>query len=131
MTWSKSPRSLIDLFDACLPDRAGLQRRQMFGYPAAFVNGNMFAGLFQDSAFARLPPGTVAELAAEHGAQAFEPMPGHPMRAYLALPEVVIEDEAWLTDLLTEAFVFTSGLPPKIKAPRKVKPRSPSSSAGG
>jgi TfoX/Sxy family transcriptional regulator of competence genes len=127
MAWTKSPQSLVDLFSACLPDRPGLERRQMFGYPAAFVNGNMFAGLFQDGAMARLPPTARAALEAEFDARPFEPMPGRPMRAYLALPQDILDDEDRLTALLAEAFVFTSAMPPKIKAPRKVKPPSPRS----
>jgi TfoX/Sxy family transcriptional regulator of competence genes len=31
---------------AALPE---IQQRKMFGYPAAFVNGHMFAGVFQAS----------------------------------------------------------------------------------
>jgi hypothetical protein len=119
MAWTKSPQGLIDLFSVSLPDAPGLERRKMFGYPAAFVNGNMFAGLFQDVAFARLPPGLQAELEREHGAHHFEPMPGRPMRAYTALPDEVVEDEARFAQLLQAACSFASGLPPKVKKPRK------------
>ncbi|MBJ7412837.1 MAG: hypothetical protein JHD15_21120, partial [Phenylobacterium sp.] len=48
MAWTKSPKSLVDLLELSLPDAPGLQRRKMFGYPVAFVNGHMCAGLFQD-----------------------------------------------------------------------------------
>jgi len=119
MAWTKSPQGLVDLFAVSLPDAPGLERRKMFGYPAAFVNGNMFAGLFQDVAFARLPPGLQAELEREHGARHFEVMPGRPMRAYTALPDAVLEDEARLAEVLYAACVFTSSLPPKAKRPRK------------
>lgn len=127
MAWAKSPSSLVDLFAACLPEWPGLERRQMFGYPAAFVNGNMFAGLFQDRAMARLPPRSRAALEAAYGAKPFEPIPGRPMKAYLELPADVLDDEGQFADLLAEAFVFTSAMAPKIKAPRKVKPPSPRS----
>ena len=40
MPWKKSSPSLIAVFDAVLP--AGIaERRQMFGYPCAFVGGNL------------------------------------------------------------------------------------------
>lgn len=120
MAWSKSPQGLKDLFDACLPDRPGVARRQMFGFPAAFVNGNMFAGLFEDQAMARLPPSMVEALIAE-GARPFEPMPGRPMKAYLTLPEAVLEDEAEFARLLDAACAFTAAMPPK--APKPAKPR--------
>lgn len=123
MAWTKAPQSLVDLFDACLPAGPGLERRKMFGYPCAFVHGNMYAGLFQDIAFARLPPGLHAEVDAEFGARHFEPMPGRPMRAYVVLPEEVLEDEERFTRLLGAAYAFTSALPPREKKPRR--PRKP------
>jgi len=119
MAWTKAPQSLIDLFDACLPDGPGLERRRMFGYPCAFVNGNMCCGLLQDIAFARLPPGLRAELDAEFGVRHFEPMPGRPMKAYFVMPEEVLEDEERFTQVLAAAYAFTSALPPKEKKPRK------------
>lgn len=122
MAWPKSPQGLIDLFDACLPVAPGLERRQMFGYPAAFVNGNMFAGLFRDVAFARLPPATRDALEAEFGARHFELMPGRPMRgAYLALPDEVVGDEQRFETLLAAACAFTAALPAKAKKPPKGK----------
>ena len=121
MAWTKSPQGLIDLFAACLPEAPGLERRKMFGYPAAFVNGHMVAGLFQDVAFVRLPPVARAELAAEFGERHFEPMPGRPMRAYVALPDEVIEDEDRYASLLAAACAFAAALPPKEKKPRKTK----------
>jgi hypothetical protein len=119
MAWEKSPQWLIDLFGASLPERPGLERRKMFGYPAAFANGNMFAGLFGEVAFARLPPGERAELEAEYGAVSFEPMPGRQMRTYLVFPDAVLEDEALFARLLDQAYAFTAAMPPKVKKPRK------------
>jgi hypothetical protein len=118
MAWEKSPQWLIELFAASLPDRPGVERRKMFGYPAAFVNGNMFAGLFQDIAFARMPPDEWAALQAEFGVRNFEPMPGRPMRAYLVFPDEVLEDEARFAALLEAACGFAAGLPPKVPKPR-------------
>lgn len=128
MAWTKAPQSMVDLFDAHLPASPGVERRKMFGYPTGFVNGNLFAGLFQDIAFARLPPGLHAELDAEFGARLFEPMPGRPMRAYVVLPEDVVEDEERFGQALAAACAFTAALPPKAKkAPRKPRARLPSS----
>ena len=38
------------------------EKRPMFGYPAYFINKNMFAGLFQDKLFLRLSPDQVTSL---------------------------------------------------------------------
>lgn len=131
MAWTKSPRGLVELFDVSLPDAPSVERRKMFGYPCGFVNGNMFAGLFQDDAFARLPPALAADLV-HQGARPFEPIEGRPMRAYWVLPDHVVEDEAGLAEVLRAAWAFTSALPPKarkVRSPSKTRVRSPSSGA--
>jgi hypothetical protein len=124
MTWTKAPQALIELFAESLPDDASIQRRRMFGYPVAFVNGNMFAGLFGDSVFARMPPERWKALEREHGANAFEPMPGRISRRYLGLPDAIVADEGALAEALAAAFIFTAALPPKVKRPSKARTKA-------
>jgi hypothetical protein len=121
MTWTKAPQALIELFAESLPDDASVQRLRMFGYPVAFVNGNMFAGLFGDSVFARMPPDRWEALERKHGANTFEPRAGRISRRYLGLPDAIVADEGALAEALTAAFVFTAALPPKVKGPSKVR----------
>ena len=64
MKWTKSPPELVELFDEVVPSAPAVQRRQMFGYPAAFVNGNMFAGLHQSNVVLRLPEPQLEEFMA-------------------------------------------------------------------
>jgi TfoX/Sxy family transcriptional regulator of competence genes len=62
----------------------------MFGGPAYFVNGNMFAGVLGEQLMVRLDADDRAELLdADPGAVPFEPMPGRPMREYVTLPESI------------------------------------------
>jgi TfoX/Sxy family transcriptional regulator of competence genes len=129
MAWTKAPQALMEHFTECLPRDSTVQARKMFGYPAAFVNGNMFAGVFGDGVFARLPPEPRAALERDHGARPFEPMAGRPMKDYLALPDAVIADEAALAETLRAAFLHTAALPlkvkpPKVRAPKKA-PKGP------
>jgi TfoX/Sxy family transcriptional regulator of competence genes len=119
MAMMKSPRGLVDLFEASLPQGPGLERRRMFGCPCAFVNGNMFAGLYEDVTFVRLPPSLREAFEAEYGARCFEPRPGFQMRAYTELPEEVVEDEGRYAEILRAAFVFASALAPKARKPRR------------
>jgi TfoX/Sxy family transcriptional regulator of competence genes len=119
MAWTKAPQTLIDLFAESLPDDARIERRKMFGYPAAFVNGHMFAGVFQDQVFARLPPEDRAKLEAEHGALPFSPMEGRPMKDYTRLPDEALADEAAVAALLAKALSWSAALPPKAKKPKK------------
>jgi hypothetical protein len=44
--WQKSPQDLIDLFASVMPGPPAVQRK-MFGYPAGFINGNMFMVFFR------------------------------------------------------------------------------------
>ena len=64
----------------------------MFGYPAAFVGGNMATGLFADHWVVRLPEAEI-EAAKAAGAGSFEPMPGRPMKAFVVIPSADVGDD--------------------------------------
>jgi hypothetical protein len=113
--WRKSPPELIAAFDAAFPTGEA-ERRQMFGYPAGFVNGNMFTGLFQDEWMVRLGEADRAALLERDGAHVFEPMPGRPMREYVILPPGVIKDRKALAGFLAKALTYARDLPGKSKA---------------
>ena len=119
--WRKSPADLIDLFASVLPEEPNIEKRQMFGYPCAFVNGNMFTGLHQEALIVRLGEDDRKQLLDEAGARQFEPMPGRPMREYVALPEAVLDDREKLAEIIASAKEFAASLPPKVKKPRKKK----------
>jgi len=116
--WKKAPAELAERFREAVADLPA-QQRQMFGYPAAFVNGHMFTSLHQDRWVVRLADAERAHLLAEPGASQFEPMPGRPMKGFAVLPaDVVAEPErarAWVERALAHA----SSLPPKQPRARK------------
>jgi TfoX/Sxy family transcriptional regulator of competence genes len=121
MKWRKSPESLVQLFDRVAPTDPRVQRRSMFGYPAAFVNGHMFCGLHQENVIVRLEGGARSAFLALPGAQVFEPMPGRPMREYLVAPEAMVADEAELARWMRESLAYVATLPPKAGASAKAK----------
>ena len=121
MVWSKASQSLVDLFVDSLPDDPSVERRKMFGYPAAFVHGNMFAGVFQGQVFARMSSSDQAALESAHGNLAFEPMPGRAMKGYVRAPDSVMADEAALAAFLAKGHAYTAALPPKEKKGRRPK----------
>jgi hypothetical protein len=86
----------------------------MFGYPAGFVNGQMFTGIFASSWFVRLPDTEREELAAAGGTP-FEPMPGRAMREYLVLPPEAAADPAAAEPWVERALAYVEKLPPKKK----------------
>lgn len=115
--WKKSPQSLIDTFDAMIAGKAGVERRQMFGYPCAFLNGNMLTGLFEDRLMMRLSEADRTKAAADLGARTFEPMKGRPMREYMELPAAVVGDRRKLGAWLRRAIAYVETLP--AKKPKK------------
>jgi len=93
----------------------------MFGYPAAFVNGNLFMSLFQDDMILRLPEGLREELLKVDGARIFSPMPGRPMREYVAIPPRVMENKKELASWVSRALEYGTSLKPKSRASKPMK----------
>jgi len=120
MKLQKSPQGLIDLFAAVMPGPPATGRK-MFGYPACFVNGNMFMGLFQNEMILRLPEDARQELVKKFGGKPFEPMPGRPMREYVSLPQSVMKDRKELLAWVAKALAYGCSLKPKSRA----KPTKP------
>src|SRR5262249_2925423 len=102
--WTKAPPALVELFAELIAPLEGAEPRKMFGYPAAFVNGNLFGGRFQPGLTRRLPPAERGAIGAL-GALPFEPMPGRAMREYVAVPESLASGET-LRLWIAKAFAF-------------------------
>lgn len=110
--FDKSPAELVERFTAVVAARPQAAVRKMFGYPAAFVNGNMTTGLFGSSWFVRLSDADTAELSAAGGGP-FEPMAGRPMRGYTLLPASIAGDPDAAGAWVDRAIQHVSSLPPK------------------
>jgi TfoX/Sxy family transcriptional regulator of competence genes len=116
--WRKSPPDLVVRFHEAVAGIDGLEVRQMFGYPAGFIGGNMTTGLHQESFLVRLPEDARAKCLAD-GWSIFEPMPGRPMREYLALPPEVVADVEATRRWVERAAAYVRTLPAKVPKPRK------------
>jgi hypothetical protein len=81
----------------------------------------MFASLFNDSLIVRLSPAEREALSAI-GGHPFEPMPGRPMREYLAVPDKIIMSPEELTGWLIKAKAYAARLPSKAKTPSRKTP---------
>src|SRR5437870_3936715 len=103
MKMEKSPPELVERFYKIVPDAADIEHRKMFGYPACFINGNMFTGLHGSSMIVRLGEDKRRELLAEPDAHLFEPMPGRPMREYVVVPDTLLNDDARMAPWLAAA----------------------------
>ena len=103
-------------FRGLVPEAPGVEVKPMFGSLGAFVNGNMFAGLFGTDVGVKLDEASLAELAAVEGSGPFGPAE-RPMGGYLSLPASFTDEEA--TAWLERAREHVATFPPKVKAPRK------------
>jgi TfoX/Sxy family transcriptional regulator of competence genes len=122
-SFSKAPAEVIAAFEAARARVDAFETRTMFGYPAAFVGGNMFACVFQDRIMVRLSPEDRTTALAIQGAKLFEPMPGRPMREYVDLPTNVRHDPAALGGWLARGRAYAASLPKKA-AKKPLKRRS-------
>jgi len=113
--WTKSPVWLEQAFDAALPEDDSIERRQMFGYPAAFVGGNMATGLFGEQLIVRLSEERRAALLAEPGSAPFEPMPGRQMKEYVVVSPALVSDPDALKRWIGEAATYAASLPSRAK----------------
>jgi TfoX/Sxy family transcriptional regulator of competence genes len=118
VAWRKAPPDLIERFEAALPEQPGVERRTMFGYPCAFVGGQMFAGLFAESVIVRLSEDERQTALASQGATVFEPMRGRVMREYVVVPDSVAQDGRALRAWLRRALDCATRLPPKAMKKR-------------
>ncbi|MCU0964682.1 MAG: TfoX/Sxy family protein [Burkholderiaceae bacterium] len=111
-TWKKVPAELAARFDAALPVVADVQRRTMFGCPAAFVNGNLFAGLHEDRLMVRLPAQAKAWPCV---------LMGRTMKEYALFPDALEMADRDLAGWVAQAYAFTRTLPVK---PAKTAPKT-------
>ena len=138
MAWTKSPQSLIDLFDKSVPSDPSVSRRQMFGYPAAFANDSLFIGLHQNDFIMRLSEEDRIRFSAQYGDRTFEPMKGRPMREYVRLPEELLTNARKRSNWIKRSLDYAQGIKPKqakpkqasltnnkLKSPRKKVPPQP------
>jgi len=122
--WKKTPPELAAKFDRAAPTDPRIVRKPMFGYPALFLNGNMFAGTFQDKVVARLSEAERTR-AQKAGAATFAPMPGRPMKEYIVVPAADIAAPAKLARWIECALAYAETLPEKEKKKKKATAKRP------
>jgi len=85
MSMPKPSEQAKAAFQKLVPPDPAVLTRPMFGNLSAFVNGNMFCGLFGDDLFVRVSDEDQSKLR-KQGGKAFEPMPGRAMTGYVVVP---------------------------------------------
>lgn len=115
MAMSRPDEESKALFVSLIPDQdPRVKVRPMFGNLAGFVNGNMFAGLYGQQIFVRLSEEERAQLLLEEGASEFSPMPGRPMKEYVALPEQWRAHPDKLRGWIDQSLAWVGTMPEKV-----------------
>ncbi|XAS68106.1 TfoX/Sxy family protein [Micrococcaceae bacterium Sec5.7] len=113
-----------DHFRSVMPDRPEVVIKPMFGNLGAFVNGNMFAGLFGPTIGVKLAEADREMLESAERTIPFGPAE-RPMGGYTGLPEIWNAegdgDEARARAWVAKAFEHVAGLPPKAAKVPKAK----------
>ena len=107
-----------EFFQSLVGDLPEVEVKPMFGNLGAFVNGNMFAGLFGDLVGVRLTEPELSELKRIDGTGPFGPEE-RPMGGYVSLPAAWRDTPALASDWVAKALTQASSLPPKVKKPKK------------
>jgi TfoX/Sxy family transcriptional regulator of competence genes len=111
-------------FASLVPGEPAVTLKPMFGNLAAFVNGNMFAGLFGEDLFVRLPDDESAPVR-KQGGRDFEPMPGRAMKGYVTVPSTWRSKPDAVVVWIKRSLELTRKMPPKVPAAKKVAARKP------
>jgi TfoX/Sxy family transcriptional regulator of competence genes len=99
-------------FTALVPGDPRVEIKPMFGNLGAFVNGNMFMGLFGADVGVKLAADDLADLMARPGGGPFGPAE-RPMGSYATLPAGM--SDADCREWTVKALTFVGAMPPKVK----------------
>ena len=104
-------------FQSLVPDDTRVDVKPMFGNLGAFVNGNMFMGLFGADVGVKLVDADLQKLL-KAGGGPFGPQE-RPMAGYVSLPAAFTPAKArpWVA----KSIEYVAGLPPKKKKPASKK----------
>jgi TfoX/Sxy family transcriptional regulator of competence genes len=107
-----------ELFRSLVPEDGRVEVRPMFGNLGAFVNGNMFMGLFGSQVGVKLAGVDAEKLLEKEGSGPFGPAE-RPMAGWVTMPAAWRSSpetaEAWVERALRNV----AALPPKVKKPKK------------
>jgi len=107
-------------FRSLVPDEPAVEVKPMFGNLGAFVNGNMFMGLFGADIGVKLGDADRDKLLAVDGSGPFGPAE-RPMGGYVSLPAAWRSSPAKARPWVAKSLAHVRALPPKGTKPTKAK----------
>lgn len=111
--------ALMEVADELPDTRVG----KMFGYPALYTGGKLFACAYGDGVGLKLPAEVVAELIEEEGVDPFRPYGKARMREWVFLSATDREGVHARSHLLTQAARFVAGAQSRSRS-RRIAPTS-------
>ena len=105
------------VFRAHVPDRPDVVVKPMFGNLGAYVNGNMFMGLFGSSIGLKLSDADRERMLAVDGAGPFGPAE-RPMGGYVAMPGAWRNPSKQSDEWIKRSLAYVDALPPKVPKKR-------------
>ncbi|MHA1211895.1 MAG: TfoX/Sxy family protein [Candidatus Heimdallarchaeota archaeon] len=113
--WRKPSEELFELLETLL-EPFDYTKRKMFGSQSYFVNGNMFAGVFEETIFVRLKEEDREQIFQEEDdVYHFEPHEGRKMREYIILTDSIYREMPKVEQWVERAYNYADSLPPKQK----------------
>ncbi len=107
-----------DYFRSLVPDDPRVEVKPMFGNLGAFVNGNMFMGLFGSQVGVKLDEADRKRLTSEHGGGPFGPEE-RPMGGYVTLPEAWRSSPSDAEPWIARSVDLIGAMAPKKKKEKK------------
>lgn len=97
-------REIRDVLDSFLLENPDVEPGKAFGMPAYYINGKMFAGVYEDGATIKVPEETAAELLERDGFEEFRPMDRHTMKNWVVIkredPREYVKDRELFEDAM-------------------------------
>jgi TfoX/Sxy family transcriptional regulator of competence genes len=113
MSWPKASKEKEALLDE-LVEGLPCEKKRMFGAPVCFAKHSMFAGVFAEDIFIRLPDEERGRFLKENkGAKAFEPVEGRKMGEYLVAPHALLKNKPAMREWLRISFDYAATLKKK------------------
>ena len=107
-----------EFFRSLVDEGGPVEVRPMFGNLGAFVNGNMYAGLFGSSVGVKLDDAGQAELLKQRGAGPYGPEE-RPMGGWVAMPDAWRRSPDKAAVWVGRALAYVQTMPPKAKKTAK------------
>jgi len=109
-----------EVLDGMLLDIPGVKAGKMFGLPGYYIDGKLFACVWEDGVSLKVPAGLREELLEKRGVEPFVPMEGRPMKEWVLINRKNSRDYLKLEDTFISSLEYVLSLPKKSRG-RKTK----------